>query len=59
MYEEQRLMASGLPFSEAFSLCSSLRREGNLDEFMESNEKHHTCKCGGNGNCPDCPNRNK
>ena len=60
MYEEQRLMASGVPFSEASSLCQSLRKEIALGRFDPADHPlKHNCKCGGAGNCPDCPNRNK
>ena len=58
MYEEQRLMAAGLPFSEASSMCQSFRREtamGRIDK--EDHPLNHTCKCGGIGNCPNCPNK--
>lgn len=60
MYKEQRLMAAGVPFSEAAPLCNSLRRDmalGRLDP--EDSEEKHVCKCGGSGNCSNCPNRNR
>lgn len=60
MYEEQRLMAAGVPFSEASGLCKALRREaamGRLDD--EAPEETHNYKCGGIGNCPGRPNRNR
>ncbi len=54
MYEKQRLMAEGVPFSEASGICRSLRREAAMEG---PGEKGHICKCGGSGNCPDCPNK--
>lgn len=39
MYE-QRLMSIGFPFSEAFSVCRSLRKERcNLDLFVREQEQ--------------------
>ena len=60
MYEEQRMMASGVPFSEASGIRRSLRREATMGRPDEQGHPlHHTCKCGGAGNCPDCPNKNR
>lgn len=59
MYEEQKLIAAGVPFSEAFPLCVSARRDIALGRLEAELEEHGTCKCGGVGNCPDCPNRNR
>lgn len=59
MTEERRLMASGMPLEDAISNCHALRREGTLREFVAEHEEHHACKCGGAGNCPDCPNRER
>lgn len=60
MYEEQRMIASGVPFSEASGICQSLRREIAMGRFDEKEYPvNHTCKCSGQGNCPDCPNKNK
>ena len=55
MYEEQRMLASGVPFSEVLGLCAEKRKE----EAFQKPEKPHKCTCGGSGNCPGCPNRNK
>lgn len=58
MYEEQRMMSEGVPFSEAVLLCDSLRRDIVLGRITnEDNSPKHVCKCGGSGNCPNCPNR--
>lgn len=60
MYEEQRMIADGVPFSEASGIFQSLRREIAMGRFDKKDHPlNHTCKCGGQGNCPDCPNRNK
>lgn len=60
MYEEQRLISSGVPFSEASGICRSLRREAAMGRMDEKDHPlNHTCKCGGAGNCLDCPNRNQ
>lgn len=60
MYEEQRLMSCGVPFSEASGICQSLRRDIAMGRMKgESDPLDHVCKCGGSHNCPDCPNRNK
>lgn len=57
MYEEQRMIADGVPFSETSGICQSLRREIAMGRFDEKeHHANHTCKCGGQGNCPDCPN---
>lgn len=54
MYEEQRMIAGGVPFSEAS------RREIAMGRFDgKEYPVNHTCKCSGQGNCPDCPNKNK
>lgn len=60
MYEEQRMMAAGVPFSEAFPMCRDIHKEiamGRLDPIEHTQEEHHSCKCGGSGNCPNCPNK--
>lgn len=62
MYEEQRLMAAGMPFSEAVLMSRDVYKErtmGRFETVEPTAAEHHTCKCGGVGNCPDCPNRNK
>lgn len=59
MYEEQRLLAAGDPFSEVLPMCNSMRREIALGRMTAEHPEKHTCKCGGSGNCQDCPNRNK
>lgn len=59
MHEEQFLISRGCPFSEAVSLCHSLRKEQKLDEFMRDLQwpAEHVCHCGGVGDCKDCPRR--
>lgn len=58
MYEEQKLMSLGVPFSEAQGICQSLRREIAMGRFDEKDHPlNNNCKCGGAGNCHDCPNR--
>lgn len=57
MTDERRLMTAGMPLEDAISNCCAMRREGTLPEFVSEQENHHVCKCGGIGNCPDCPNR--
>lgn len=60
MYEEQELLAAGVPYSEVLPLCNSMRRDIAMGRLgNENNSKAHVCKCGGAGNCPDCPNRNR
>lgn len=60
MYEEQHMMSKGVPFSEAVLLCNSMRRDIALGRLgNENNSRKHICKCGGAGNCPDCPNKNR
>lgn len=61
MTEERRLLRTGMPLEDIISTCHTLRRDGTLPEFVASEEAKrgdHQCKCGGTGNCPDCPNRN-
>lgn len=58
MHEEQKLIACGYPLNDAITLCNSMRRTGELPDFMhEVCANQHICTCGGRGNCPDCPNR--
>lgn len=59
MYEEQRMMASGVPFSEALGLCAERRRAEATGRLEAELDAHHSCKCGGVGNCPDCPNKKR
>lgn len=61
MTEERRLLAAGMPLEDAISNCHAMRREGTLSDFVSNEEakRHHICKCGGTGRCPDCPNKNK
>lgn len=59
MTEERRLLAAGMPLEDAISNCCSMRRDGSLPLFVEEHENRHKCQCGMNGNCPDCPNKNK
>ena len=59
MTDERRLMAAGMPLEDAISNCYAMRREGDLPEFVSEQENRHACKCGGAGNCPDCPNRGR
>lgn len=59
MYEEQRAIENGMPFSEAVLMCKDIKKETAMGRFgpVEPTEKeHHACKCGGSGNCPNCPN---
>lgn len=57
MYEERELLARGYPLEDAITMCNSMRRTGELDEFIVNTcKKPHVCTCGGKGNCPDCPN---
>lgn len=46
-------MAARLPCQSAF-----LRPLIFLEVSMKNND-HEDCKCGGAGNCPDCPNKKK
>lgn len=57
MNEEQKLLARGYPLEDAVTLCHSMRRTGELAEFIQQEEKQHVCSCGGKCSCPDCPNR--
>ena len=57
MTEERRLMATGMPPEDAISICNDLRRGGALTAFVSKEESNHACKCGGAGNCPDCPSK--
>lgn len=56
MTDERRLMAAGMPLEDAISNCCAMRREGTLTEFVSEQENRHEYKCGGTGNCSDCPN---
>jgi len=55
MTEERRLLATGRPLEDIISDCHALRREAAARET----ENRHVCKCGGVGNCPDCPNKDR
>ena len=59
MTEERRLLTTGMPLEDIVSNCCAIRREGTLREFVEKCERQNACKCGGAGNCPDCPNRDR
>lgn len=59
MYEEQKMMAAGVPFSEALGLCAAQRRAEATGHLEAGLEDRHTCKCGGTGNCQDCPNKKR
>lgn len=59
MYEEQKMMAAGVPFSEALGLCAAQRRAEATKHLEAELEDRHTCKCGGTGNCPNCHNKKK
>lgn len=55
MYEEQRLVSIGFPLEDAVSVCHALRKDGNLDEFVEAeenNHRNHVCHCF--GKCAHC-----
>ena len=58
MTEERRLLATGMPLDEIINTCHALRRDSALPEFVADKERH-ACRCGGAGNCPDCPNKKK
>lgn len=45
MQDEQRLISIGFPFSEAISICHSLRKEGTLKEFIEEKEAEYRDCC--------------
>lgn len=57
MYEEQKMIADGVPFSEVLGLCAAKRRAEATSRLEAEMEERHTCKCGGFGNCSDCPNK--
>ncbi len=59
MYEEQKMMSAGVPFSEVLGLCAAKRQAEATGRLEAKLEDRHTCKCGGVGNCPECPNRKK
>ncbi len=59
MYEEQKMMSAGVPFSEVLGLCAAKRQAEATSRLEAKLEDRHTCKCGGVGNCPECPNRKK
>ena len=59
MTDERRLMAAGMPLEGSISNCCTMRLEETLPEFVSEQKNHHECKCGGTGNCPDCPNRSR
>lgn len=60
MSEERELLARGYPLEDAITMCHSMRRTGELTEFMKRTQpKPHVCTCGGKCNCPDCPNCRK
>lgn len=62
MYGEQRLMETGMPFSEAVLMCRDVCKEKTMGRFEmvdPAPKEHHTCKCGGSGNCPDCPDKHQ
>lgn len=35
MYEEQYLISTGMPLDAALTLCHTLRREGELENFLK------------------------
>lgn len=45
MYEEQRLISIGVPFSEAISICHSLRKEGGLEAYIKEQEQAYRETC--------------
>lgn len=60
MNEERELIARGYPPEDAITMCNSMRRTGELNDFMAKvREKNHICTCGGKGNCSDCPNKTR
>ena len=48
MHEEQFMISRGCPLEDAVTLCHSLRRERQLDKFMDKMQRpaEHICKCG-------------
>lgn len=53
-------MSMGLPYSEAFAMARDTDKEIALGRMKISDVckmTDHICRCGGQGNCPDCPNR--
>lgn len=63
MHEERKLIAQGYPLEDAITLCNSMRRTGELSDFMGQNhertQKNHVCTCGGKCGCKECPNKNR
>lgn len=57
---DQLLIASGIPFSEAYPMRREMEKEialgrANTDDFQEM--RRHICKCG--GACKNCQNKHK
>lgn len=60
MHEERELIARGIPIEDAITMCNSMRRTGELAEYMrETRAKPHACTCGGKCSCHDCPHKKK
>lgn len=59
MTAERKLLGTGAPVEDIISMCSSLRRDGGLEEYVQQEAGRHTCKCGKPGSCPDCPHKSR
>lgn len=57
MTEERRPLSKAMPPEAAISSRYSMRQESTPKKSFRQQEEHHNCKCGGIGNCPDCPNK--
>lgn len=59
MTDERRLFSERIPPEDSTLNCCSTQREVVLPDYVLQQKNPHVCKCGGSGNCPDCPNRKK
>lgn len=45
MYDELRLVAIGFPLEDAVSICYSMRKEGDLEDFIHQQEELYRNRC--------------